>query len=138
MIWASSRTAPKAAENRFAAAQQDAHAKLQQDAQNARELLHKNTDQLREAAEANQGKVAAWWSGVQKSWDDDIASIRGDMESKKAKLDVKAAQLKADDTEAEAKFAIKYAYWAVEEAEYRVLDAALARMDADGMAADGS
>ena len=64
----------KAAEDRFAAAQQDAHAKLQQDVQNARKSLHKNTDQLREAAEANQGKVAAWRSGVQKSSDDDIAS----------------------------------------------------------------
>ena len=104
----------------------------------ARESLHKNTDQLREAAEANQGKGAAWWSGVQKSWDDDIASIRGDIESKKAELDVKAAQQKADDAEADAKFAVKYAYWAVEEAEYRVLDAALARKDADSKAADGS
>lgn len=128
----------KAAENRFAAAQQDAHAKLQQDVQSARDALQKGTDQLREAAEANQGKVAAWWSGVQNSWDDEIASIRRDVESKKAEHDLKAAQRRANDAEEDAKFAIAYAYWAVEEAEYRVLDAVLARADADSMAGGGS
>lgn len=84
---------------------------------------------LREAAEANQGKVAAWWSDVQKSWDDDIASIRRDIESKKAEHDLKAAQRNADYAEDDAKFAIAY--------EHRVLDAALARKDADSMAAGG-
>jgi hypothetical protein len=123
----------KAAEDRFAAAQQDAHAKLQQDVKSAGDSLQKGTDKLREAAEANEGKVAAWWSGVQKSWDDEIASVRRDIESKKAELDVKAAQQRADDAEADAKFAIEYAYWAVEEAEYRVLDAVLARKDANSM-----
>lgn len=47
------------------------------------------------------------------------------------------AQRNADDAEEDAKFAIAHAYWAVEEAEYRVLDAALARKDADSMAGDG-
>ncbi|MET1155153.1 hypothetical protein [Arthrobacter sp.] len=123
----------KTAEDRFAAAQQDAHAKLQQDVQSARDSLQKGTDQLRETAQANQGKVAAWWGDAQKSWDDQIASIRRDIESKKAEHDLKAAQRYADDAEEDAKFAIAYAYWAVEEAEYRVLDAVLARKDADSM-----
>lgn len=85
------------------------------------------------AAEANQGKVAAWWSDVQTSWDDQIASVRRDIESKKAEHDLQAAQRNADDAEEDAKFAIACAYWAVEEVEYRVLDAALARKDADSM-----
>ena len=102
---------------RFAAAQEEAQAQLQHEVQSARDSLEKGTDQLREAAEANQGKVAAWWSDVQKSWDDDIASIRRDFESKKAELDHKAAQRKADSAEEDAEFAIAYAYWAVEEAD---------------------
>ncbi|WP_043442625.1 hypothetical protein [Arthrobacter sp. L77] len=127
----------KEAEDRFVAAEQDAHAKLQQDVRSARDSLQKGTDRLRETAEANKGKVAAWWSDVQKSWDEDIASLRRDVESKKAEHDVKAAQRNADVAEEDAQFAIAYAYWAVEEAEYRVLDAALARKNADSMASAG-
>jgi hypothetical protein len=88
-----------------------APAKLQQDVQSARDSLQKGTDQLRETAEANQGRVAAWWSDVQTSWDDQIATIRRDIESKKAEHDLKAAQRNADDAEEDAKFPIAYAYW---------------------------
>ena len=47
----------KAAEDRFAAAPPDAHAKLQQAVQSAREWLHKNAVQLREAAEVNCRRI---------------------------------------------------------------------------------
>jgi hypothetical protein len=124
----------KEAEDRATAARSAAHAQLQQDVQSAQDSMQKNTDQLRQTAEANQGKVAQWWSEVQKSWDDDIASIRRDIDSKKAEHDLHAAQRKADSAEEDAEFAITYAYWAVEEAEYRVLDATLARMNADSLA----
>jgi hypothetical protein len=124
----------KEAEDRATAARSAAHAQLQQDVQSAQDSMQKNTDQLRQTAEANQGKVAQWWSEVQKSWDDQIASIRRDIDSKKAEHDVHAAQRKADSAEEDAEFAITYAYWAVEEAEYRVLDAILARMNADSLA----
>jgi hypothetical protein len=128
-------TRAKEAEDRFAAAQKAAHDKVERDVQGARESLAKSTDQLRETAETNKGNVAAWWSDVQKSWDEQIASIRRDIESKKAEHDVKTAQRAAESAEDDAEFAIQYAYWAVEEAEYRVLDATLARMDADSLAA---
>ena len=124
----------KEAEDRFAAAQKEAHAKLEHDVESARDSVQKRSDQLRQTAETNKGKVAAWWSGVQKSWDEQIASIRRDIKSKKAEHDLNAAQRKADAAEEDAAFAIDYAYWAVEEAEYAVLDATLARMDADNLA----
>ena len=50
--------------------------------------------QLRQTAETNKGKVAAWWSDVQKSWDEHIASIRRDIESKKAEHDVEGRATK--------------------------------------------
>ena len=116
----------KEAEDRFAAAQQAAHDKVELDVKSARESLDKRTEQLRKSAETNKGKVAAWWNGVLKSWDEQIASIRRDIESKKAEHDLKTAQRKADSAEEDAEFAIQYAYWAVEQAEYVVLDAQLA------------
>ena len=124
----------KEAEDRFAAAQKAAHEKVEHEVQSARESLEKGTEQLRQTTEKNKGDVAAWWNGVQKSWDEQIASIRREVESKKAEHDVKAAQRWADSAEENAEVAIRYAYWAVETAEYWVLDATLARMDADSLA----
>jgi hypothetical protein len=120
----------KEAEERFAGAQKAAKDKVEQDVKNAHESLEKRTDQLRQTAQTNNGKVAAWWNHVQTSWDDQIASIRRDIESKKAEHDLSAARRRADSAEEDAEFAIQYAYWAIEDAEYAVLDATLARMDA--------
>jgi hypothetical protein len=44
------------------------------------------------------------------------------------------AQRTADGAEADADFAVDYALAAIEEAEYAVLDATLARMEADELA----
>lgn len=128
----------KQAEDRAAAAKTQAHAQLQGEVQHARDSVEKGREQLRQTAEANQGKVADWWRGVQKSWDDQIASIRSDVEAKRAEHDLKAAQRDADMADKDAEFAIDYAYWAIEEAEYAVLDATLAHMNADSLAASPS
>jgi hypothetical protein len=124
----------KKAEDRVAAAQEEVHAKLQSEVQGARDSLDKHTDELRQTAEANRGKVAQWWNEVQKSWDDQIASIRREIEAKKAEHDLHAAQRRAAGAEEDATFAIDLAYWAVEEAEWAALDATLAKMEADSRA----
>ena len=71
---------------------------------------------------------------MQKSWDDQIASIRREIEAKKAEHDLHTAQRRADGAEEDAKFAIDLEYWAVEEAEWAALDATLAQMEADSRA----
>ena len=124
----------KKAEDRVAAAQEEVHAKLQSEVQDARDSLDKHTDELRQTAEANRGKVAQWWNEVQKSWDDQIASIRREIEAKKAEHDLHAAQRRAVGAEEDATFAIDLAYWAVEQAEWAALDATLAEMEADSRA----
>ena len=43
--------------------------------------------------------------------------------------------MNADNAEDDAAFAVEFAYGAIEEAEYAVLNAALARMEADEMVA---
>jgi len=47
---------------------------------------------------------------------------------------VKAAQRKADQADDDAAFAVEFAYAAIEEADYAVLDARLAHMEADDVA----
>jgi hypothetical protein len=53
---------------------------------------------------------------------------------REAEIDAKEALRRADAAEEDALFAIDYAYGTIEEAEYAVLDAILARMDADDLA----
>jgi hypothetical protein len=124
----------KQAEDRAAAAQREARTQLEQDVQQAHDDINKRVDQLREAAEANRGKLAKWWMEVQRSWNEMIKDVRRELDKAKHDHDVKHAKTRAESAEEDAEFAITYAYWAIEEAEYAVLDATLARMDADSLA----
>jgi hypothetical protein len=124
----------KEAENHAAAAKSKARAQLEQDVKTARESAKAQADQLRKTAEANKGQISDWWDGVQKSWNDFIATARQNIDEKRGEHDQNVANRAADNAEDDAAFAIDYAYGAIEEAEYAVLDATLARMDADAAA----
>jgi hypothetical protein len=125
----------KEAEDHAAAAKSKARAQLEQDVKTARESAKAQADQLRKTAEANKGQISDWWDGVQKSWNDFIATARQNIGEKRAEHDQNVANRAADNAEDDAAFAIDYAYGAIEEAEYAVLDATLARMDAEALAA---
>ena len=86
------------------------------------------------SAEASQGRISAWWDSVQRSWNDHLAAVRKNVDEKGAAHDLKMTQRIADQAEVDAEFAIDYAYAAIEEAEYAVLEATLARMEADELA----
>ena len=128
----------KEAEDRAAAAQGKAKADLEQDVATARASAQAQADKLRQTAEANKGKLSVWWHDVQRSWNEHVAKIRQDVDSKRAEHDVERAQRYAENAEDDATFAVDYAYAAIEEAEYAVLDAALARKAADELAASSS
>jgi hypothetical protein len=124
----------KQLEDRAAAARSKTKSDLEQDVKRARESVQEQADGLRQSVEANQGKISAWWDNLQRSWDEHLAAVRQDIGEKRAAHDLKKAQRFADQAEADAEFAINFAYGAVEEAEYAVLDATLARMEADELA----
>jgi len=71
---------------------------------------------------------------MQKSWGNHMAQVRQSIDDKKDQRDARRAEARADDAEADALFAIDYAYATVEEAEYAVLDAISARMEAEDRA----
>lgn len=125
----------KETEDHAAAAETQARAELDQSVKTAQEAARTQADALRKSAEANKGKISAWWEGVQRSWDEHVAAIRQDFDERRAEHDVNAAQRAADRAEGDAAFAVDYAYGAIEEAEYAVLNAALARKDAVDLAA---
>jgi hypothetical protein len=96
----------------------------------ARTSAQTQNDKLRTKAKESQGSISSWWTDVQKSWDAHVAAAREGVETKKAEHDVHVAERRAENAETDATFAIDFAYSAVVEAEYAVLDAALARTEA--------
>lgn len=128
----------KEAETRTAAARDEAREDLEREVESARAAAQTQAEKLRQGAESGKAGVSGWWTDVQKSWNAQVASVRADVEGKKEKHDVHMAQVRADDTEGYASFAIDLAYSAVVEAEYASLDALLARKEADQRAAETS
>jgi hypothetical protein len=128
----------KEAETRTAAARDEARADLEREVESARAAALAQAEKLRQGAEEGKAEVSGWWTDVQKSWNAQVARVREDVESKKEKHDVHMAEVRADDAEGYASFAIDLAYSAVVEAEYASLDALLARKEADQQAAEST
>ena len=57
----------KQVEDRVAAAKQKTKAELEADVDNARESAQAQADALHDKAEANKGKISAWWDKVERS-----------------------------------------------------------------------
>jgi ribosome-binding ATPase YchF (GTP1/OBG family) len=122
-------------ETRAEAARSKARGDLEQEVASARAAAQAQGEELRKAAAEAQGEISDWWVDAQRSWEERIGAVREDIERKKAGHDVGKARRRAERYESDAMLAIDAAYWAVVEAEYAVLDAVLARMDADDVAA---
>jgi hypothetical protein len=121
----------KEAEERVAAAREKGKAHLEADRDNARAVGEQQAEDLRELAETGKGRISDRWEGVQEAWNQAIAKVREDVEGRKTEHDLHKAQRRADRADDDARFAIDFAYSAIGEAEYAVLDASLARMEAD-------
>ena len=124
----------KETEDHAAAAKKKAKSDLERDVKAAQDSASAQGDALRKKAETTKDKASAGWDNVQRSWNDHLAGVRKDFDDRKAAHDLKSAQRAADRAEEDAAWAIDYALAAVEEADSAVLDATLARMEADDLA----
>ncbi len=124
----------KEAEDHLAAAQASDKAALEQDVEAAGDSAQAQAQKLRESADAGKESISNWWNDVQRSWNEHVATVRENIERKKAEGDLTKAQHHADHAEVDSGFAIEFAYSAIAEAEYAVLDACLARKEADELA----
>jgi hypothetical protein len=124
----------KQVEERVAAAHQKTRAELEADVDNARASAQAQADALHAKAEERKGKISTWWDKVQRAWHEHVAAVRTGAEERKAAHDAKAAQRAAERADEDAAYAIDYAYAAIEEAQYAVLDADLAHRHADELA----
>jgi len=121
----------KVAQDRVAAAKSQARSDVEREATRVRDAAQQKANQL----QTQNAKAAAGapqkWSDVQRSWSEHVARIREDVEGKKAEMDAKKSLHRADSAEDDAVDAVAFAEAALEEAEYAVLNATVARMDAD-------
>ena len=124
----------KVAEDRVAAAKSQARSEVEQEVARVRDTAQQKADQLQAQTATAASGASQWWSDVQSTWSGHVARIREDIGGKKAEMDAKMAQNRADTAEDDAVVAVAFAESALEEAEYAVLNATLARMDADAAA----
>ena len=92
------------AEDRVAAARVKTKADIEADRDATRAVGEQQAQALREKAEEGRDRISNWWADMQRSWDEGVAKMRADVESRKAEHDIHKAQHRADRAEEEARF----------------------------------
>ena len=128
----------KAAEDHAAVAKTQARAELQKTVTGVRASAEAGAKKFQTQTQAAGQKASDSWNDVQRSWNAHMDKARKDIDHRKAEFDASDAKSQADWAEWNAELSIDYAYSAIEEAEYAVLDAILARRDADEAAVAAS
>jgi hypothetical protein len=122
----------KQAEERAAAAKAKARDQLEHMVEEARDSTQETADKLRRESSAAAGRADAWADNMQRSWNEHLSEMRDRHEARKARHAADRAEADAEDAENYATYSINFAYSAIDEAEFAVLDAILAREDAEG------
>jgi hypothetical protein len=103
-----------------------------------RELLKSSIGEGKARAEAEtavaQSKVQSWWDDTRSTVDDQFATLRARLDERRAERDVKRAEHRADEAEEDAVYAVQFAISMLDQTEYVIADAVIARADADDLA----
>ncbi len=121
----------KNVEDAFAAAQKEAHEKLEARKDEARSAARKAIERVDQEIQAAKVSATKDLTAVKAKISADLNVFKADMQRAKHKLDVKVADIRAEDLEWEAGFAIDYAIASIEQARFAVLDAIEARQAAE-------
>ena len=108
---------------------------LRERVQEAGDLAQRRATGLKTHPANAMQKASHGWSDVQDRWSGHVASIRIDVGDRKDRHDSKHAEPDAEKAERNAEERVAFAYATIEESKYAVLDATLARAEADQAAA---
>ncbi|HEY2759064.1 MAG TPA: hypothetical protein VGJ01_25415 [Pseudolabrys sp.] len=120
----------KNAEDAVAAAQKEAHDKIVQRKEQARDAATSAIEKVNQDIKSAGDTAARNLSAVKAKIDADIDALKANVTQAKHNLDAKRAENNADRLEWEAGVAIDYAIASVEQATWATLDAVVARMEA--------
>jgi hypothetical protein len=87
-----------------------------------------------EGAGEAKSDVQSKWNDARDSLDARFATIRANAEERRTERDLKRAEHRADAAEQDAADAVDFALYVLDQTEYAILDAAVARADADDLA----
>jgi hypothetical protein len=113
----------KSVEDAFAAAQKEAHEKLEARREQARAAAKSAIEKVDREIQSAAASAAKDLTAVKAKIAADMNSLKANLHRAKHKLDVKLAEKRAEDLEWEASFAIDYAIASIEQAKFAVLDA---------------
>ena len=127
----------KQAEDSAAAARTENQQQLEARCKELEAKITKTTDDIQVIADRTQAESVAAWKELQTSLQDSFAqkraSVKAEVDAQRASRDAKRAAKRADHAEADADAAIQFAIAAIDQAEYAVIDATLARMEANAL-----
>ncbi|CAI7975869.1 conserved hypothetical protein [Frankia sp. Hr75.2] len=99
----------------------------------AKDLAAEKADVREDVAEA-RASMKARWDAVRSSIDQRFAEMRADADERRQERDIGKAQHHADMAERDAADAIDLALFVLDEADYAIIDAVIAREDAEQLA----
>ncbi len=123
------------AEDRARAASAEAKDKVRQRADEASASAHQKADELQQRSDAARQEASDRWGEVHRNWAKHVDQVHAKFAETKAKQDQAWSQMDADLAADDAREACSFAVAAVDEAESATLDAILAQMEADEVAA---
>jgi hypothetical protein len=124
----------KKAEDDAAAARKEARATIQARVEKLEADATTRSTKMKQSATQAKDTLAVQWADLQTTMKTQRDTIKSDIDARKKEQDAKRAENKADRAEDNAEAAIGFAYDAVEYAEAAVLDAVIARSDAEAIA----
>jgi hypothetical protein len=124
----------KNTEDVVAAAQEKNRARLESQRDTLRTSIAAGHANVRERAADDRAETQQFWDDVRTSVDARFASMRAEVDERRTEKDVRKAARRAEQAEQDAADAIGWALYVLDQAEYSVIDAVIARADADDLA----
>ena len=128
-------TRAKHAEDALTAAKKEAQGQVEARMEKARAAAMATAEKVNQSIQSAKDTATRNWSAVRTKIAADINALKADVAHKKHDVDVKVAETYANQLEEDAGFAIGYAISSIEQAEWAVLDAVVARGKAQKMKA---
>lgn len=100
--------------------------------------IEKERHDIEKATTAAKQEARTWWSDTKGSIERQMAAMRADVAKRQAEHKKKSAEHSAQDAEQDAWVAVTLAAYCLDAAEWAVVQAELARGEADELAATGS
>jgi hypothetical protein len=124
----------KTTEETVAAARADDREKLESKRTSLTAAIADRKAKAKEAAESKKEKADGWWNDKRHDAHERMGNLRAKVDERHSEDEAKKAEHRADEAEQDAADALAWAFYAWDRAECAVIDAALARADADASA----